>query len=317
MRISTDDWAAGDRVERWREEFAKHVTRTEVLPAGEQPERFAIDLAITPGLTVAATRMHLRSVAKVRDGDWLRDGADDLTLMLCLNGGIQFDHQGTRAVIRPGQAALFCHQLPVALAWDRSTMLTLQLPRALLAAHGDPERVAGRVVDAGSPSLRLLRAYLAEATAAGLTALAERHLVELAADALFGASDMDATRREARSTARLAAAEKLITAAVANGESLSASDVGRTLGVSARTIERDFAISGSGFASAVTDARLNAVAAVLPRTARGISEAAFAAGFNDLSHFNRAFRERFGETPSDYRRRSQGTMMADWVTSGL
>jgi AraC-like DNA-binding protein len=34
---------------------------------------------------------------------------------------------------------------------------------------------------------------------------------------------------------------------------------------------------------------------------RTISAIAFAAGFGDLSHFNRAFRRHFGKTPSDTR----------------
>jgi AraC-like DNA-binding protein len=36
-----------------------------------------------------------------------------------------------------------------------------------------------------------------------------------------------------------------------------------------------------------------------PRLAdRKVSEIAMEAGFSDLSHFNRSFRRRFGETPS-------------------
>jgi AraC family transcriptional activator of tynA and feaB len=35
--------------------------------------------------------------------------------------------------------------------------------------------------------------------------------------------------------------------------------------------------------------------------ALNISEIAYAWGFNDLSHFNRAFRARFGMTPREWR----------------
>jgi AraC-like DNA-binding protein len=37
------------------------------------------------------------------------------------------------------------------------------------------------------------------------------------------------------------------------------------------------------------------------RAGEKVSAIAFAAGFHDLSHFNRAFRRRFGVTPSDVR----------------
>jgi AraC-like DNA-binding protein len=36
-----------------------------------------------------------------------------------------------------------------------------------------------------------------------------------------------------------------------------------------------------------------------------VSAIAFAAGFGDLSHFNRNFRRRFGATPSDVREASR------------
>ena len=38
---------------------------------------------------------------------------------------------------------------------------------------------------------------------------------------------------------------------------------------------------------------------------RSIGEIAIAAGFKDLSHFSRAFRESVGRTPSDYRAASE------------
>jgi AraC-like DNA-binding protein len=39
---------------------------------------------------------------------------------------------------------------------------------------------------------------------------------------------------------------------------------------------------------------------------RQISEIAFAWGFNDQSHFSRAFKERFGLSPRDYRSSVKG-----------
>jgi AraC-like DNA-binding protein len=40
--------------------------------------------------------------------------------------------------------------------------------------------------------------------------------------------------------------------------------------------------------------------------AQTITAIACEAGFGDLSHFNRAFRRRYGETPSDVRARARG-----------
>ena len=51
-----------------------------------------------------------------------------------------------------------------------------------------------------------------------------------------------------------------------------------------------------------------------PRLAeRTISAIAYDAGFGDLSHFNRAFHRRYGETPSDVR---AGSRHSDWTIGG-
>jgi AraC-like DNA-binding protein len=42
------------------------------------------------------------------------------------------------------------------------------------------------------------------------------------------------------------------------------------------------------------------------RSDRTVSSIAFDAGFGDLSYFNRAFRRRYGATPSDVRKKARG-----------
>ena len=48
-----------------------------------------------------------------------------------------------------------------------------------------------------------------------------------------------------------------------------------------------------------------------PRGLDRISTVAFASGFGDLSYFNRAFRRRFGMTPSDLRAQALGERTRD------
>ena len=50
---------------------------------------------------------------------------------------------------------------------------------------------------------------------------------------------------------------------------------------------------------------------------RTISTIAYEAGFGDLSHFNRAFRRRYGETPSDVRARGHDTRLGDRRPGGF
>jgi AraC family transcriptional regulator, positive regulator of tynA and feaB len=79
------------------------------------------------------------------------------------------------------------------------------------------------------------------------------------------------------------------------------------LGVSVRTVHLRFARLGQSFGRWLLENRLEAGSAALrdPRQrASGIAEIAYRNGFNDLSHFNKVFRARFGMTPGEWRRKA-------------
>ena len=75
-------------------------------------------------------------------------------------------------------------------------------------------------------------------------------------------------------------------------------------GISVRTLHLRFATLGQTFGSWLLETRLEACASALrqpDQQTRNISEIAYIHGFNDLSHFNKSFRARFGMTPREYR----------------
>ena len=74
------------------------------------------------------------------------------------------------------------------------------------------------------------------------------------------------------------------------------------LGVSTRYIHKLFAHSGTTFSAHIMGERLDHIKSELIAMARvPVSLLAFQWGFNDLSTFNRAFKDRFNCTPSDVR----------------
>jgi AraC-like DNA-binding protein len=76
-------------------------------------------------------------------------------------------------------------------------------------------------------------------------------------------------------------------------------------GVSTRYVQHLFERSGSSFTNFVREQRLLTAHRLLrdPKNGwRKISDIALAVGFSDLSYFHRAFKTRFGATPSDIRR---------------
>ncbi len=88
--------------------------------------------------------------------------------------------------------------------------------------------------------------------------------------------------------------------------SLRAEDVGQAFGVSARTVQAEFASAGETFAGWLLGERLDLAHTRLTASAwrsRSIAEIAAACGFRDPTHFHRVLRGRFDTTPGDLRPR--------------
>ena len=78
----------------------------------------------------------------------------------------------------------------------------------------------------------------------------------------------------------------------------------RGVGLSSRYINKLFEAEQSSLGRYIWRCRLERCAARLRDLAwahRSISEIALEHGFNDLSHFSRAFRQRLGQSPREYR----------------
>jgi transcriptional regulator GlxA family with amidase domain len=91
---------------------------------------------------------------------------------------------------------------------------------------------------------------------------------------------------------------------------LSVMDIALRQRVTPRYVQLLFENEGTTFSEYVRNARLNRAYRMLmdPLLAdRSISAIAFDTGFNDLSYFNKAFRRRFGGTPSDVRTAGRNT----------
>ena len=85
---------------------------------------------------------------------------------------------------------------------------------------------------------------------------------------------------------------------------LSPQFVADHFGISVRTLHLRFQKTGQSFGRWLLERRLDACRAALrdgTQHTLNISEIAYRWGFNDLSHFNKAFRARFNETPREAR----------------
>jgi AraC-like DNA-binding protein len=85
---------------------------------------------------------------------------------------------------------------------------------------------------------------------------------------------------------------------------LSIDEVAADQGVGARYVRKLFEAEGLSFTGYVVERRLARAHALLTERLRApapISAIAYDVGFGDLSYFNRAFRRRYGATPSEIR----------------
>ena len=96
-----------------------------------------------------------------------------------------------------------------------------------------------------------------------------------------------------------------------NRHELSLAGLAARHGVTPRHVQMLFESDGTTFSRFLLDQRLARAHRMLSNpllAERTISTIAYEAGFGDLSHFNRAFRRRYGETPSDVRARSRSSV---------
>jgi AraC-like DNA-binding protein len=75
--------------------------------------------------------------------------------------------------------------------------------------------------------------------------------------------------------------------------------------------------TGIGFRRYVIKTRINKSCEYLFSTSRSIQEICFLVGFNNVSNYNRLFRQVIGSTPSEFRRKSQETQGYDFPLEGF
>lgn len=193
---------------------------------------------------------------------------------------------------------------------EEGEIQTLWLDRRQLKARvpgfdpDAPGRLRGQ-----DPALALLFAYASAIEREGvrdgvLAQLATMHLADLAALALGAVGDTaDVAREGGQKVARLAAIREDI-AARFRDPGLSAATLAQHHGISVRYLQLIFEQAGQTFSDCLLDQRLRFAMSRLsdPRcTHLRVADVAFDSGFSDLTTFNRAFRRRFGATPSSIR----------------
>lgn len=316
LRFSTNDHPARDRLPFWREFFARKIVLVDVEPQVDLPLDADATLFIWPGLrvvwlNVSTPTCYSRTPAMAAEGD------DSFALLLKQSGLVNVSQRGRDVSLESGEAVGLLHTEPASVMTSRAKHLGLKIPPAALAPLvGDVESAVMRPIPRNNEALQLLMKYLEilgqdpALMTTELRHVAVTHIHDLIAMAIGATRDgaAIANGRGVRA-ARLKAVKADILENLGTLE-LTVGAVALRQRVAPRYVHRLFETEGVTFSEFVLAQRLTRTHRMLsdPRFSDlSVSAIAFAAGFGDLSYFNRTFRRRFGTTPSELRHAAHPT----------
>lgn len=252
---------------------------------------------------VVATQVHSvwRDAGMIR-----RDPARNLFLIYQESGRSLIRQGETENLMRPGSFHLVDSAFPSEFRYfDESVRkISVHLPRDEALRRLGQSCVGGLAIDSADPLNVALEAVLLKLVTAGPEAAP--HLSDTLVDLLgtyLRCRETQVPSVEAEPSARLGRARELILRHARDAD-YGLDRLCDDLGMSRRSVQRLFSSVGETASGALQDARLTQAHRLLARAPeRTVAEIAFASGFNDLSHFHRSFRARYGVAPGAMRRR--------------
>lgn len=310
--FSSDDVPERERLDVLNEAFGSSAFPCEIMPTGDDRLYMAGHAIALPGLFI--THGVTRGIEYRRDSTHV--AADDLFMLtLTLNGRYRVEQRRREFLVQPGEAwAAVSDETASAsnLPSHARESLALMLPRRAFAhARLDVGALLRQPIACDGAATRLLLAYVRGIVSADvpltpqLCERATEHVYDLVLLALQARGDAahQATQR-GLPAARLRKIKQDILRAIETSQPLQLSEVAARHRTSPVYVQKLFERDGVSFSAFVLDRRLEHVHRRLcnPRFAgRSISAIVYDAGFNNLSWFNRAFRRRYGATPSEVR----------------
>jgi AraC-like DNA-binding protein len=314
MRFSTAALPERERVPMVCDFIGPVVARFDIEPLGDGPLHVEITSHAVPDLAVST--MAFSTIRAERTRALLADGSDVWSLSCLHSPGNTVVQRGYELIPNQGAGTLISMAEPFVCTTvapiTRATIISL--PHKVLAAMVPDidDRVATLVPD--SEALRLLAGYVGlldqhHVTSAELLRGVVGHVHDLVALALGPSRDAaEIARGRGLRAARLHAIKADIRDALGHPD-LSVTTIAARHGVTPRYVQALFESDGTTFSQFLVGERLARAHRMLRdplQASRHISAIAYAAGFSDLSYFNRAFRRRYGATPSDVRAGAQG-----------
>ncbi|MGH6736021.1 MAG: AraC family transcriptional regulator [Methyloceanibacter sp.] len=306
--FSTEAFPEHDRFTAFREAFVLPYFNSDIVNRSDRPFGARVEGVAAGGVHISRMACTPVTYVRTRVDVERSDGAP--SFYMGVGGNYRIEQGETSRAMDPGVGFLapvgdpaFCHVL------GKSQGLALKFAPGVLERLV-PRELKPQSLSADLPAMRLVKSYLdsfepLEATAdPALLEVFGTHICDLIALAVGTSGDAleligGRGLKAARTDAVLTAISKHFAS-----PGLSAEQVAHEIGVSARQVHRLLEETPKTFYEHVLECRLQCAYRMLtsPRFGRfKVAEIAQRTGFTNVSHFNRLFRTRFGETPASVR----------------
>lgn len=308
--FSTEQAAPNRRREWLSEVIGREYTRVDVRPLPEQ--RLFNEMTIHAGEDVRLSAIRSNGIFIERPKRPSLPDSQDVYLAVVLLSGEYFLEQGDRQVsLRPGDMTIYDATRPHKIYCpEKFSKLIVSLPRAMMHARlpGIDRCAALPVAGAagiGAMAVSYIRSFTAHAgelTDESFAAMAD-HCADLVALSLSEPSEYFPATRGREATLRRV--KRYIDSRLGDPQ-LDPAMAAQALNLSTRYLNTLFEAEGLSLMRYVWARRLENCCRDLASDARAsIGEIAYRWGFSDLSHFSRAFRQRFGQSAREARSRSE------------
>jgi AraC family transcriptional regulator, positive regulator of tynA and feaB len=289
----------------WADDLANAFVQLEPRKIGEHPFQGTISRTDTSPIRISRVIATKHRVLRRRSH--ITHSTDDLCFInLQLQGVGRYTQRGHEQICGPGDLAVADTTEPFEIANGRDFQLfCFAVPRHLLPRHfSERPRLTLSLTEAGRALSRTLSGYaelcLNSQAPLPLTALSGGHIVDL----ISHASDVLAGGPFERLNAPVLVSMMLDHIdRHSDDPGLSAATLARKFHCSERYVHKLFSSTGRSVGEHVNHQRiLVCTRRLLDSRNTTIAEIAFAAGFRDISHFNRLFKRSNGASPREFRR---------------
>jgi AraC-like DNA-binding protein len=303
----------GPRYEAWREEFGRWWVRADLIPIlDDRDDCVASEITVSQVSFVTLGSMRGTPLHMDRRRDFAaQESSSQLFLVLASGSPMQASQHGRFIDLAQGDMTLVSSSEQARITQlTQGNRWSIRIPHRQIAdaCRNVEDRIARRIAKSELSNLLLHQVETAHRFGPKLDAATNHRtaqyildLVALSLGAIGDAADM--ARNRGLAAARLDAIKAEILRCLERAD-MRLEHIAASHGMSTRYLQHLFERCGESFTHFVLEQRLLSAYRSLREPTnkmRKISDIASAAGFSDISYFNRAFRARFGATPTDIR----------------